>query len=209
MIPPVIHRAWVGSDLPDWAAALGDTWARHYPGHEQRLWTDPDQLPDWAERDLYDAAADIVPPDAIGQFKADLMRLEILLRHGGLWVDCDTEALRPYDFGGLDAFAAREDGSWVGTAYLGATPGHPVITALVTGVRDSIDRGRPARPNILTGPHYVTPVWLAHDAYLGSQRDWYPYSYRDVTRGRVPRSYGRAYAVHHWQHRRTLVGRSL
>ena len=41
MIPCVFHQIWVGADaLPDEFRALQETWTRHHPDWELRLWTD-------------------------------------------------------------------------------------------------------------------------------------------------------------------------
>lgn len=209
MIPTTIHHVWVGGPLPDHLAAYVGSWDRHHPGWEHRLWTERD-LPPLQNHDLYDRAPELVPVDAIGQLRSDIARYEILLTYGGLYVDCDTEALRPVDesLAGHDAWAAAEDANWVGNTYLACTPGHPVMRALVDGLAASVARNAGRRPNRMTGPRYLTPIWRAHGCHIARQRDWYPYSYADVKRGTVPASYGNAYAAHHWDHtRRVLAAR--
>jgi len=67
-----------------------ETWKRHHPGWEVRLWTEED-LP-----------ADPIRPEVLERLRApveraDILRLEILYRHGGLYVDTDLECLRPID----------------------------------------------------------------------------------------------------------------
>lgn len=172
------------------------------------MWGDEDLR--WLEhRDLYEAAPELVPADAVGQLRADIARYEILAKHGGLYVDADTVALRPVDtaLAGHDTFAAAEDPTWIGNTYLGSTPGHPAMLELVAGLRTSIARadGR-LRPNRLTGPQYLTAVWCRNSCHVAPTRLWFPYSYRHVRRGAVPTSYGDAYAVHRWEHTRDLQG---
>lgn len=206
-IPHVIHHVWVGPPMPEHLASYVATWRWHHPDWEHVLWSDSDL--GWLRHsDEFDRASDLVPPDAVGQLRADIARYEILLRHGGLYVDTDTEALRPIDdvLDGHDAWAAAEDARWVGNTYLAAAPGHPVMAALVDGLADSIARGRGLRPNRLTGPRYLTPIWRAHGCPVGPTADFYPYSYRHVKNGAVPSTWGDAYAVHHWQHTRDVRG---
>jgi len=39
--PRVFHRIWIGPDpLPDSFAAFGESWVRHHPHWEHRLWTE-------------------------------------------------------------------------------------------------------------------------------------------------------------------------
>lgn len=206
MIPKIIHHIWIGSALPAHLARYIDTWHDQHPEWEHFLWTDEDLV--WLEhRDLYDHAPSLVPRDAIGQLKADIARYEILRRYGGLYVDCDTTSLRPIDslLQGHDTFAAAEDSNWVGNTYLAASPQHPVMCDLVSGLSDSISDGRGKRPNKLTGPQYLTPIWKKHRAFIAEQRLFYPYSYSDVKKNTVPTDFGDAYAVHHWEHTRAVL----
>lgn len=209
MIPHKIHQIWVppGEDIPAQYLKGIQSWWDHHPDWKYKLWTDND-LKWLAHRDLYDRAPELVPADAVGQLRADIARYEILLRHGGLYVDIDTVCLKPLDeaLAGHDEFAAREDPHWVGNTYLGCVPDHPAMAQLVAGLRSSIRRayGR-IRPNRLTGPRYLTPVWMWHECYVAPQHLFYPYSYSHVKAGTVPTDYGDAYTVHQWGHTRSLM----
>lgn len=209
MIPKFLHQIWVGSEPPGWVRDMNATWQSVYPDWDYILWTDPDDLPDWENRDLVENAERYVPADAVGQFKSDLMRYEILFRFGGFYTDCDTEALRPYDFSQHSEFAVLETKRWVGNTYLASVPRSPSITKIVSGVRESVLRKTkrsPSRPTVLTGPQYITDLWHGHRAPTSQ---WFPYSFSDVDKFTIPSEYGDAYAVHHWQHRRTKRGISL
>lgn len=209
MIPKILHQIWVppGGDIPAQYLKGIQSWMDHHPGWEFKLWTDKDL--EWLfHRDLYEQAPGLVPVDAIGQLRADIARYEILLRHGGLYVDLDTVCLKPLDeaLAGHDEFAAYEDSHWVGNTYLGCVPGHPVMEKLVAGLRRSIRSSRGSmRPNRLTGPRYLTPVWMRHGGYVAPQHLFYPYSYSHVKAGTVPTDYGDAYAIHTWGHTCALM----
>jgi inositol phosphorylceramide mannosyltransferase catalytic subunit len=205
-IPRIIHHVWVGSPVPDEPAAWMESWRRLHPTWVHRLWRD-DDLGWLTHRDLFDRAPGLVPVDAVGQLRADIARYEILARHGGLYVDCDTEALRPVDevLTGVEVWAAMEDDRWVGNTYLASTPGHRVMQALVSGIPGSVRRRAGQRPNTMTGPQYLTPLWRSYRCPVSASRRWFPYSYRDVRNGTVPTAFGDAYAVHHWQHTRDLL----
>lgn len=207
MIPKILHHIWIGSPLPDHLAACVDSWRTQHPHWEHRLWTDEDLT--WlAHRDLYDRAPNLVPRDAVGQLRGDIARYEILHRYGGLYVDADTQALRPVDqaLAGHAAWAAAEDSNWVGNTYLGGTAGHPVMADLVNGIPASIAAHRGRRPNRMTGPRYLTPVWHRHGCHVAPRELWFPYSYSDVKAGTVPDDVGDAYALHLWQHTRDVLG---
>lgn len=203
MIPQVIHRIWVGPPMPDHLAAYGDTWRAHHPGWEHRLWTEAN-MPELRNQRLYDQA-DRITPGHEGQLRADIARYEILERFGGVYVDCDMECLRPLDrlLDGVDCFAGWEkQNRWVNNAILGAVPGHPFIAALVAGVERNVRRRWGARPNILTGPQYLTPVYRRHAAEVTvfPQGRFYPYSFLELDR--QGETFPDAYTVHHWENRR-------
>lgn len=210
MIPRVIHQVWLGAEVPDHALASGSSWREHNPEWTYHLWRDQDVYAngDWPLRDLFDRAPEIVPPDAVGQFRADLFRYELLRRAGGFYADCDTLAQRPLDeaLDGHELWAAAEDTHWVGNTYLACAPQHPALIALTRRLRAHIYRfPLGTRPNRLTGPKYLTPIWLEFGGHVAESRLWYPYSYRDVINGTVPTKFGDAFAVHEWQHTRDRV----
>jgi mannosyltransferase OCH1-like enzyme len=184
-----------------------ESWRRLHPGWDHVLWGD-DDLGWLANRALYDAALAVVPPDAVGQLRADIARYEILDRHGGFYADADTECLAPVDdaLAGHDAFAVAEDPSWVGNTYLGTVRSHQVLSDLIVGIEASIIINRGRRPNWMTGPRYLTSAWRRHGCHVDPTERWYPYSYRDVKAGTVPTTFGDdVVAVHHWGHTRDVL----
>lgn len=192
--------------MPDHLAAYGDTWQRHHPGWEHRLWTEAN-MPPLANQRIYDDAERIAPRN-VGQLRSDVARYEVLLEHGGVYVDCDMECLRPIDplVAGVDCFAGWEDEArWVNNAVLGATPGHPFVAALVDGLAANVRRRRGARPNVLTGPQYLTPLYRRHHEAVTvyPKATFYPYSWRELDRGGEP--FPDSFAVHHWHNRRSRL----
>jgi mannosyltransferase OCH1-like enzyme len=205
-IPRVFHSLWTGPPMPEHLAAYLLSWQRVNQGWRHQIWADTD-LGWLANQDLYDFA-DAITPSA-GQLRADVARYEILHRYGGVWVDCDFEALAPIDelLIGVDCFAAWEiDDTWVGNAILGAAPGHPFYAELIAGLPANVKAHRGKRPNVLTGPQYLTPVARRHDITLFPAAMFYPYRYDELHRD--GESFPAAYAVHHWANaRKRAVGR--
>jgi len=105
MIPKTLHIIWVGDETirPDNCIA---TWRTRNPGWEVRLWGNASlaetpwingpHMAEMAKRELNGVA--------------DMMRWEILYRHGGFVVDADSICVRPLDDDLLDceAFACWE-----------------------------------------------------------------------------------------------------
>lgn len=210
MIPRTVHRLWLGGPEPDWMAGFADTWRQ--PGWELRQWTDDNvgELFPLVNQDIYDRVEEIAP-DHVGQLRSDVLRYEILHRLGGVWVDADFECLRPIDplLDGVECFAAWEaEGVWVNNAIVGATPGHPFIGALVEGLAANVERRQGCKPNKLTGPQYLTPVYREHASRVTvlAKALFYPYTWAEVDRHRPGDDFPDAYAVHHWANRRREKG---
>jgi FkbM family methyltransferase len=196
-IPRVLHRVWVGDQpMPDSYVAYGESWQREHPDWEIRLWTDATR-PRLRNEALYLAAPTLAQ-------KADILRYELLLEHGGVYVDCDFECLRNLEplLEDVDAFVVPEDDAFIAIGILGATPGHPFLEDLVRHIPHGI-AGAPGRPpNEQTGPHYMTaryatataagaPVPVKLPAPL-----FYPYGPHELHR--ASEAFPEAYGVHHW-----------
>lgn len=208
MIPRVIHHVWLGGVMPHDLAAYRDTWQRTHPTYEHRLWGDEDL--DWLEnRDMFDAAADLVPERNIGQFRANLARYEILHRYGGVYVDCDMESLKPLDrfmdggcWAAWEHEADQPKGPLVGNTILAAEPGSRFMRRCIDQVRpDSVTyAGEPSW--VMSGPAMLTRLHQQDPSDLTVHRTrwFYPYP-TELTR--FANSWGDAFTVHHWAHRRT------
>lgn len=189
--------------MPPDIARYGRAWARLHPGWTLRTWRDWD-MPALRHQRWYDEASSPAQ-------RADIARLELLHRHGGVYVDGDFEPLKPLDdlLAGVGCFLASEDERWLATGIMGATPGHPFIADLVDGIPDSILANPGAPPNVQTGPKYVS---ARHAAYVAAEPPdpvavfppalFYPYHFSEPER-RLEH-FPDAYAVHHWSHSWTI-----
>jgi mannosyltransferase OCH1-like enzyme len=190
LIPRVIHRIWLGAEpMPADHEALGRTWAAHHPDWEMRLWTDGD-------------LAALVPPDARGRARSpseasDLLRYEVLRRHGGVYVDTDVESLKPLDglIKGVSAFAAEELPGRIGTAIIGSVPGHPALERAAREARGTAGLGANSADS--TGPRFLTLILADfEDVEIFPPRLFYPYTWHEPERRHE--HFPDAYAVHHW-----------
>lgn len=212
-LPSVFHFVWLGSDVPSWATEYMQTWSRNFPNWKQCLWTDDHDLP-LINYNLYRNASKLAPGHE-GQFKSDLLRYELLYRYGGIYVDTDFECRKNFEhlLDGVDCFAAwEEQDRWVNNALMGATPGHPFIEALIQGLASNVQQHQGYRPNVLTGPQYVTRLYnhFKGDVQVFPQRLFYPYSYHEVESASLNAdTYPWAFAVHHWNNKRKRLGRGL
>ncbi|MGI9264523.1 MAG: glycosyltransferase family 32 protein, partial [Gammaproteobacteria bacterium] len=111
-IPKIIHQIWLGSPVPKKLRRYSDSWRKHHPDWEFRIWTDREvEQFEFETRDLFESA------ECWGQ-KSDLLRVEILNRMGGVYVDFDYLSYKP-----IDQLVERYDFfttlKYIFTAYLG------------------------------------------------------------------------------------------
>jgi hypothetical protein len=195
-IPRIFHRIWLGCPMPERERRFGETWVEHHPDWEMRLWHEGN-LPPLVNQAQFDAAASPAQ-------RADILRYELLLEYGGVYLDTDFECFRNIEplLAGVRAFTAREDAAWVAIGVLGCVPGHPLFAAVVAELPDSI-AWRPGRPpNEQTGPQLFSRVLVEQEA-LGLEAPtvfgpelFYPYHATEPHR--AGEYFPQAYAAHHW-----------
>ncbi len=148
---------------------IGATFDRHHPQWEHRLWTDAELTAgDWRTGDLLRRAEEFAPDDAI-RFRVDVWRLEILARHGGIYVDCDAVCLRPMDrLLDYDGFVAQSpnDQTKATNAVMGVAPGHPFTLALLDGLAERAERYRGRRVFESVGGDYLTEMLGEYDVEM-------------------------------------------
>jgi mannosyltransferase OCH1-like enzyme len=162
MIPKLLHQIWLG---PRPAPLVWtETWRDANPDFTYRLWGE-DALDELGLRNddvyrryltegLYDGAADVA-------------RIEILHRFGGVYADADSVALRPLgdapfmDSGFFAALEPNDDHPGLITnAFMGAIRGHDVLSRYV----DLVSRVETLRPMWRsTGPGALTSALTSHD----------------------------------------------
>ena len=85
VIPKKIHQVWLGGDLPDKYKRLTESWIKYHPDWEYKLWTDSDAAElELINREAFDSMKNL-------GMKSDLLRVEILNKFGGLYVDVDFD----------------------------------------------------------------------------------------------------------------------
>jgi hypothetical protein len=189
-IPRVLHRIWLGPDpMPEAEVGFGESWARHHPDWEHRLWRD-DDLPELG------VPAEVVARAESAVELADVARFQIIARHGGVYVDTDFECLRPLDplLKGVDAFAAFQRPGEVATGFLGATAGHPAFRRAAQLVTETF--GQAPLPASTGPPFFTYLLWDFPEVTLFPPKLFYPYLWSEPERRNE--HFPDAYAVHHW-----------
>lgn len=131
MIPKVIHYVWLG-DAPKPRRVLEciDSWRRSCPGWELREWGS----------DFARSSGSRYVLEALDHrkwaFASDWMRLAVLERYGGFYLDTDVEVNRALDPLCCEKFVAgweRQNGkTLVGTGVIGSDAGGKVVRRLLS-----------------------------------------------------------------------------
>lgn len=190
-IPRILHRVVPEKTTPEteaWWQAFGEL----HPGWDLKTWRDP---LDPAEFPL---TSPHWPAVKNGAQLADLVRLEVLLRHGGIYVDSDVEPYRSMEpLLPLSAFACWEDRACIPNAVLGAAPDHPAIRLCLEYALARMDQG-----TWQAGPGVTTEVLAFRDDVLTLPPGaFYPYHYKEKkTRRDADHMMEQpwAFAAHHW-----------
>lgn len=138
-IPKKIHQIWLGSDLPKKYSKLTQSWKTHHPDWEYKLWTDNDiKSFNLTNKDLYNKTTNY------GE-KSDILRYEILYRHGGIYADCDFECLKKFDelSDHCDFYAGLgySPDAIILCGLIGSIPKHPILKACIeTMKRNTTDK---------------------------------------------------------------------
>ena len=148
LIPKVFHQIWLGNNaLPAKFQEWADRWLSLNPGWRMEWWTDQ-HLPEMANRREFDVADKMAA-------KSDILRYEIIARHGGIYVDSDFEPLRPIEeiLDEVNSFYGDERPGMPCNAILGCTAGDPFFSQLVKSLPESF-----AGPGDIvdkTGPRFL------------------------------------------------------
>jgi len=192
MVPKIIHRFWSGPEMPEEYRRFGESWARHHPEWEMKLWKD-DNLPSLVHQKLYDQAETPC-------YKSELVRYEVVFQQGGIYVDTDFECLRSIEplIEGLEAFSAQQyddiqKPGAIACGFFGAVPGHPWIKDILDRIPHAWD------PQLDTiGPPFFTSITLRHpEVKILDKKFFYPYNSWEKHRRAGP--FPEAFAVHHWE----------
>jgi mannosyltransferase OCH1-like enzyme len=183
LIPRIFHQIWVGPDpFPEDFLPYQETWLAHNPGWELRLWTEENLPGDLERTEAYERLRQ--PAE-----RADILRLELLYRQGGVYVDVDFECLRPIEplIESVDIFVARPKRRRLNNAIMGAVPGHPLLARAVREIEPRstfgpVDKAR-------TGPLFLRTLVRDYSEVAIFEPDlFYP---------RTPEAREHGYGMHH------------
>ncbi|MBX3664053.1 MAG: hypothetical protein KF834_00070 [Burkholderiales bacterium] len=161
-IPRVLHVVWIGDETQRPEDCI-QSWARLNPGFELKVWGNREMTQtQWINARHMEA---MWSHELAGV--ADLMRWEILHRHGGFAIDADGSALRPLDDWLFDCtmFACWENElarpGLIANGYVASAPGNPLVARIIDDLRREADlTDRMAWQS--TGPLRLTQAFHRH-----------------------------------------------
>lgn len=214
-IPPIIHLIWLGSPIPSQVASIFDSWRKHHPGWEIRIWTDSEVANlSWSSKRIQLAFEQA----NTWAEKADILRIEVLYKFGGIYSDADAVCLNSFqdlivqDIGFFSCFELNYIGKhygepfFVGSAIMGAAKNSFVMKYCLENIQTVQDA-----PTVgiikRTGPGLISRACQA--VYATGEENILilpcgylyplPWKKRDVTRESVVEYMGpEALAIHLW-----------
>lgn len=161
LIPKIIHMIWIGPrPLPEKYKPLMESWRKFHPDWEIKLWTNEDVATmELENQDIFDRAVNY-------GMKSDILRMEILWRYGGLYVDLDFECYQPFDhlhhahgfYCGLHSGACV-----IGNSMMAAAKHHPLMRMCIDHFKNRSNKEvfathEPSLVMRLTGPGFFTEM---------------------------------------------------
>ncbi len=197
MIPKKIHQIWLGPNRPTkWM----DTWKELNLAWKYCLWT---------EENL--TLSDKVKECPSNAGKSDILRYQVLHDFGGVYVDADSECIRPLDDDLLDneAFCTWEN-EWLRPglmtgAFLGSVKGSNLTAELLKEIDNTSMNFHPAEAWSKIGPLLLTKTIcrLQFPITIFPSHYFQPKHYM----GLEYKGKGRVYANHFWQTTDILKGK--
>ncbi len=127
MIPKTIHYCWFGrGDKPDLAKKCIESWKKYCPDYKIIEWNEDNFDIDINSyvREAYDAKK--------YAFVTDYVRLYVLEKYGGIYMDSDVEVIKPLDhFLNEKAFSSFENNDYIPTGIMASEKNNLWIKSLL------------------------------------------------------------------------------
>lgn len=203
-IPKIIHYCWFGKNpMPKLAEDCINSWKKYCPDYKIIRWDESN----------FNLNANQYVLDAYNQkkwaFVTDYVRLFVLYKYGGIYMDTDVEVIKPLDvFLKHEAFTGCENEKFCVTGVMGASSKHPWIKSLL----DYYDDKRFILPDgsidITTNTKVITDITIKEYGWIPSNNlqilknglTIYPFEFfcaKDYNSGVISIS-DNTYTIHHF-----------
>lgn len=198
-IPKVIHQVWVG-DQTKRPQELMDSWM--FPTWEYQLWTEK-EIDEFGleNRQLYD----FFMKKKCYHGAADVVRVEVIERLGGVYIDADTECYQPIDeiMEGCTFWSvwSNKEGR-IANGVIAAIPEHPILVEY----RKAMGEATSVEPpwSTIGGTLFTKMIFEHQDEYtkLMPTVTFYPYDSKGVRNTARHKNYAR----HYWNAAKVTTG---
>lgn len=161
MIPKIIHYCWFGGGpLPELTVKCIESWKKYCPDYEIRRWDENsvDLSSVSYMREAYE--------EKMWGFVPDVVRLQVVLECGGIYLDTDVEVCRSFDplLSG-SGFMAVDNGGYVSLGLgFGAEAQHPLVQKMLDDYNDRHFRRTDGSLDKTPSPHIQTAL-LAREGF--------------------------------------------
>lgn len=188
-LPLTINRIWLGAPPPQDYIDNAASWTQTNPGCIVREWHENDILDLGLEnRELWDRAPELVSSRLVPRFRSDLARYEIIWRYGGIYADHDFRCLQPLApwLDGVEVFTVQEKEGLLANGFMGASPQHPFIRALIDGCEQSVAERPGLDPWRTVGTEYLTRIAERFpELTILPAEKFLPYHHSELRRGKA------------------------
>lgn len=198
MIPQIIHQIWVG-DQSKRPQELMDTWK--ITGWEYRLWTEAEIAPLLLKNAHH---YDFYMKHGVWHGASDIVRVELLERFGGVYIDADTRKLKDitdtsFMQSGFFAVQANHPNgvsypTRIANGIMGSVPNHPIVKKY----REEMGKATKITPPWSTiGGTLLTDIiyrYRTKDTTILEPHTFYPFD----SKGRASKTKGESYGQHLW-----------
>ena len=188
-IPKVVHQIWIGGELPPILSLYMNDW-KEMRGWDYRLWGNDDLNEQNFPKTWHLIKRMLRLERPVYAMIADLMRLEILYHHGGVYLDTTFEKVRNitpllnkpgYKFAMSNEIPDPElELPFISNSFIASVPRYVVLRRLLSEEKLSHINIK-GLANEQTGPYYVrTGIKRPSEVSLIPTRFIYPYDIRTI-----------------------------
>ncbi|WP_140445390.1 MULTISPECIES: glycosyltransferase family 32 protein [unclassified Bifidobacterium] len=131
MIPRKIHYIWLGGkDKPSLTKLCINTWKRVLPDYEIIEWNEDNLDLNYLKKNnkFLSKCLDL----KLWSFASDYLRLYVLYKEGGVYLDTDIEVIKKYDsLLNESMFIGLEDKGFIGTGVIGSEKNNPIVKRIL------------------------------------------------------------------------------
>lgn len=191
MIPKIFHRT-VSQSVNERHEKFWETFKSQHPDYEFRTWRDPIDNEGFELAHLWASCNN-------GAQLADLIRLEVVYRFGGIYVDADMECVGRFpDMNDIGFFIGTEDGDRVTNALFGASEKHPDIRKIIDYLKDFKELPSDIPANVVTGPElFSRHLRFSNNILVLPRTVFYPISFGQNSDSDIALP-AKTLTVHHW-----------